>query len=300
MEFKPNEFFLGLVDFIAILLPGALLTGILLAVDNFHAGWYSPGATDTPLFQLARDTQTVTVFWVGFVFTSFSLGYFLSSIASGLDVLFNRIREELFPYERQLFKRFVKQENKIEIGDNYEDPKIKIESGKEIMVLNHAGQLIKNEKTTFNFFCKMFLNNSIRRFFYFLFQLESMLRIDSSLAVVLSIKKNALGDANAVINAYKWSLMTLEAHYPVAAEQANRTMAASKFFRSLVVVFIVLDLLIFFEALPKSDSSLIIVGLLLLFSFREYVVQRQKSIASVYTGLITFYFSPTGFVKTKG
>lgn len=172
MGFKPNEFFLGLVDFIAILLPGALLTGILLAVDKFHAGWYSPGATATPLFQLAQDEKTVTVFWVGFVFTSFGLGYFLSSIASGLDVLFNRIREELFPYERQLFKRFVKQENKIDIGENYEGPKIEIENGKEIMVLNHAGQFIKNEKTTFNCFCKMFINNSIRRFSISFFNLN--------------------------------------------------------------------------------------------------------------------------------
>lgn len=300
MEFKPNEFFLGLVDFITILLPGALLTGVLLAVDNSHSGWYATNANKIgPLYCFGLDDGTSVIFWTGFAFTSFGLGYFLSSIASGLDVLSDNIRKELFPYKKLLFKQFLEQEKNKEIGDNYEDPKLEIEDGKELLVVNNGTGTIKIRKSEFDNFCKDFLSNGFRRFFHFLFELKSEVSIDKSLEVVLSLKNSTLGKGESTINAYKWNLLLLETHCPVAAEQINRTMAASKFFRSLVVVFILLLLFLCFGVLPKSDSSLSIVSILSIFSFREYIVQRQKSIEMAYKGLITLYFLPARFVKTK-
>lgn len=297
MEFKPNEFFLGLVDFIAILLPGALLTGILLAVDNFHRVWYS--SESAPLFQLAQDDKTVAIFWVSFIFTSFGLGYFLSSIASGLDVLADKIRNELFPYKRLLFKQFIEQKKNKKIGANYDEPIPGANAyGNEFLVVNTDTGITEVDKSEFDKFCEDFLTNWFRQLIHFLFALNFKVLIDKNLGEVLSLKNDVLKKTESDINAYKWSLVLLEAHYPVAAEHVNRTMAASKFFRSLVVVFILLLLFLYFGVLPKFHSSLFITASLLVLSFREYIVQRQKSIETAYKGLLTLYFLPERFVKT--
>lgn len=296
MEFKPNEFFLGLVDFIAILLPGALLTSILLAVDNCQRGW--SGLVSGPLFQLAQDDKTVAIFWVGFIFTSFGLGYFLSSIASGLDTLADMIRHELFPYRKSLFSQFIKQKHNKKISTDYEEPTIEIIKGKEVLVVHTNTETIAVEKADFDKFCTDFLGNFFRRFFHFFFELNAKVEIDKNLGVILFLRNNVLPKTEADINAYKWSLIVLEANYPVAAEHVNRTMAASKFFRSLVIVFILVLLFAFAGLLTKSYLSLFLTFLLLVLSFREYIVQRQKSIETAYKGLIALYFLPERFVKT--
>lgn len=97
MDFKPNEFFIGLVEFITILLPGAMLTLIVLLVETNH-----PVQANYVLYQYAFSNDTNIIFWVAIIFSSFGLGYFLSSIASGLDPLYDAIRKQFYPYEEDL------------------------------------------------------------------------------------------------------------------------------------------------------------------------------------------------------
>ena len=58
-------------------------------------------------------------------------------------------------------------------------------------------------------------------------------------------------------------------------------MNASKFFRSLVIVFLIVFVLSIFYQSDIFYNQFILPGLMLL-SFREYVVQRQKSIMMNY------------------
>ncbi len=101
MSFKPNEFFIGLVEFITILLPGAVLAFIVLLVEANH-----PVQTGHALYQYAFNDDKKIIFWVVVIFSSFGLGYFLSSIASGLDPLYDAIRKQFYPYDEDLRERF--------------------------------------------------------------------------------------------------------------------------------------------------------------------------------------------------
>ncbi|MBL0136049.1 MAG: hypothetical protein IPP79_19745 [Chitinophagaceae bacterium] len=56
------------------------------------------------MFAFSEDTTII--FWVLIVFSSFGLGYFLSSIASGLDPLYDWIRKQFSPYNEDLEKGF--------------------------------------------------------------------------------------------------------------------------------------------------------------------------------------------------
>jgi hypothetical protein len=90
MNYKSNEFFIDL-EFITILLSGTVLVFINLLAESNH-----PVQTGHAIYQYAFNDDTKIVFWVVVIF-SFGLGFFLSSIASGLDPLYDRIRKQFYP-----------------------------------------------------------------------------------------------------------------------------------------------------------------------------------------------------------
>lgn len=267
MSFKPGEFFFGLVDFIAILLPGSLLAAILLVIDNLNKGWAGLDEKNQSLFQFANQNETAPVFWVSFAFASFGLGYFLSSISSGIDVLFDKIRAQLYPYKENLIEKIRKDKGIDEIP-----------------------------MEVYNKFCVDFTGSPVRRFFYFLLELEWKIKVDNSFDAAKNIMIENMGTNAGTTNTYKWSLAILDTQFPGFAEQVNKTMAASKFFRSLVVVFSMLLIFKLTGLLPPSFPWWPVIVFLVL-SFREYIVQRLKSIQATYRGIITLYHLPE---KLKG
>jgi len=284
MDFKPNEFFLGLVDFTAIFLPGCLPTGILLAVEAQNLLFKEP------LYCIALQENSSTVFYVVYVFFAYTVGYFLSSIATFLDTWSDKIRHQIYPDDDFITKKYLKSIG-IDLEDKSSENKQKIENIKDGIACSKS-----SHKKYFNEYKDIFLKNEFRQLTHFFFEFEWGIKVNKVLEQVARIKPNHR--LEGAINHFQWSSTVLDSIYPVAAEKSNRSMAASKFFRSLVIVFLLSLLFQLVHMLPQFISNCVWFGLALL-SFREYVVQRQKSIQAAYRGIITFYTLPDKFKKDK-
>jgi ADP-ribose pyrophosphatase YjhB (NUDIX family) len=81
MNFEPEKFFIGLLDFFSILLPGAVLTFLLM--DDV-----SPVIWKTCAYQPLTGAKGVAVFLVA----SYSLGHFVFLLGSWLDELYDIVR----------------------------------------------------------------------------------------------------------------------------------------------------------------------------------------------------------------
>ena len=72
MSFEPQKFFIGLIDFFAIILPGALLTFLVKdKLGTYLLGWHYGDLTGTPA-------------WVAFLGASYLLGHFVFLIGAWL------------------------------------------------------------------------------------------------------------------------------------------------------------------------------------------------------------------------
>jgi len=262
MDYKPSELFIGLVEFISVILPGSLFTAILLGIDASN-----PIYNDTELFNYYKDDTSV-VFWVAFIFVSFGVGYFLNSIASGLDWFFDKIRIELFPYKIDILKKIMNSEKE------------------------YKNSLEKAE-TLFKDYFEEYKSNIFRKTGHFFFETEPEvftdgIKIEKSYEAAFPLKIKHLIESSDAINVYKWSQAILDTYFPAVAEQVNRSMAVSKFFRSLVLVSFLFIIFRLAGWLPDTIPWWPGVVLLIL-SFREYVVQRQKSIQAAYKGIVTLF-----------
>jgi 8-oxo-dGTP pyrophosphatase MutT (NUDIX family) len=81
MNFEPEKFFIGLMDFFSILLPGALLTYLLMD---------SAGPTILGAVQYKKLSSTPG--WVGFLFASYLLGHLIFLLGSWLDEIYDWFR----------------------------------------------------------------------------------------------------------------------------------------------------------------------------------------------------------------
>lgn len=84
---KPSEFYIGVLDFFAILLPGAIVTAILVPVYGDFIVW--------PLIApLNGDTGK----WVTFLIFAYFAGHLIFLLGSYIDYLYNALRERFNPY----------------------------------------------------------------------------------------------------------------------------------------------------------------------------------------------------------
>lgn len=86
---KPSEFFVGVIDFFAILLPGAIATALL-------APRFSAAAS--ALLQLPSSEAGQ---WVVFLVSAYFLGHLIFLLGSYLDPLYNWLRERWAPYDNE-------------------------------------------------------------------------------------------------------------------------------------------------------------------------------------------------------
>lgn len=90
MSFEPEKFFIGLMDFFSILLPGALLTFLLIIVIG-------PAAV-TEL----QETGLPGVEWVAFLVVSYMCGHLAFLLSTVLDVPYDWLRR--YTLNNQIFK----------------------------------------------------------------------------------------------------------------------------------------------------------------------------------------------------
>jgi hypothetical protein len=104
MEYKPGDFFIGVIDFFGILIPGAVFA--------FLHG--------EPLLRLAAvvlPTDRGTFFWVEFLVGSLLLGHFLV----GCSVPLNRLVEVFWPESKDKFYEEAAQEISLPVAMNRRD-----------------------------------------------------------------------------------------------------------------------------------------------------------------------------------
>ena len=94
MNFEPQKFFIGLVDFFSILMPGALLA--YLGKD-----WAGSVLLGQPGFRLDGAEA-----WMVFLFASYLLGHFAFLLGTLLDVPYDWLRK--CTYLGQIEKRLAK------------------------------------------------------------------------------------------------------------------------------------------------------------------------------------------------
>ncbi len=87
MSFNPQNFFIGLMDFFSILLPGALLTWLLM--DEV-----GPAVLGDRYAKL-EGTQA----WAAFLFASYLLGHLVFLLGSWLDGIYDWLRDRTLNWQ---------------------------------------------------------------------------------------------------------------------------------------------------------------------------------------------------------
>jgi hypothetical protein len=82
MNFEHQKFFIGLMDFFSILLPGALLTYLLMGIVG-------PLVLGVRYSKLAGGEA-----WAAFLFASYLFGHLVFLLGSWLDEFYDWVREE--------------------------------------------------------------------------------------------------------------------------------------------------------------------------------------------------------------
>jgi 8-oxo-dGTP pyrophosphatase MutT (NUDIX family) len=219
MSFEPQKFFIGLIDFFAIILPGALLTFLVKdSLGTYVLGWHYGQLTGTSA-------------WVVFLAASYLLGHFVFLIGSWL------------------------------LDDFAYDPMRNASYGKQITKLAEGE---RPSPLLLRWFSRIFFGKET----------------DLTVRYAVKIKEHYLGplEASNAVNAFQWSKAKLTLAYPAAIESVHRFEADSKFFRSLVILcIIVLGVLAPFGIVEMRRELATVCVPVLILAFWRYVDQRLKA-----------------------
>lgn len=229
MNLEPQKFFIGLLDFFSVILPGALLTWF---VGADMVCWLQGG--------VSNDSRFADYGLAAFLLSSYLLGHFIFLFGAALDPLYERIRTGT---SEGRFDRLAR--------------------GKALpwcLTRGLAWLWLKQDA-------------------------------DRAVRLAERIRERYLervGD-DRVVNAFQWCKARLALNAPAALAIVNRFEADSKFFRSLVVLLIVL---VVWSWLPWDSNiqpgAMTVVGIALLpLAFWRYFDQRVKATDQAYWFVIT-------------
>jgi hypothetical protein len=222
VKFSPETFFIGIIDFFSIILPGAVLiyfTSALLQKVFFGSA--------SPNYKSEAEKSAI------FLFSSYLLGHFIFAIASNLDKIYDRIR----------------------LSTSQANTGTSTRSGSRLEKWIAA----KCVPTS----------------------------ADALVERIVSLRHKHIPDADDVpiINAFQWCKARLTIQCPAALAEVQRFEADSKFFRSLVIVFLILIAWsVVIRNFPLTIAS-VILGTL---SFSRYFGRRLKSTEQAYRHILTF------------
>jgi ADP-ribose pyrophosphatase YjhB (NUDIX family) len=234
MEFKPDTFFIGVIDFFSVILPGAVIT-FIADKSNLKSLIVNP-----TIFSQTSDVER----WGVFLVTSYIIGHFLFLLGSKLDnLVYDRIRQGV--------------------------------SGASTLpstARRKASGPISRRLGTFFFSANADL------------ALEQVLRLRD---------RSVPGDHDhAVINAFQWSKAKLTLQAPAALAEVQRLEADSKFFRSMVVVLLVVPFVVLLAPgrimSPGYEWLIFVISPLLMgSSMLRYIELRFKATQYAYWYLLT-------------
>ena len=227
MDFKPQNFFIGVVDFFSVLLPGALLTYFLMGM--FYDSFFGIGKT----FPAPTD---ITVKWIIFLLITYTIGNIIYMLSSFLDASYNKtLRKKLFQSPYDLSYKTARS-----IHSKY------VNVDASLMELSEQKLLTQDQ-------FKNILSNPKREIF----------------------------------NTFKWAKHFLLFNKPEALTDIKRTEADSKFFRSLVITFLIMAFMLLIKG--NFIEPLIFIFLSALCYYR-YGDLRFKATEMAYEMIITYYY----------
>jgi len=226
MNLKPQDFFIGVIDFFSVILPGALVTYFLqglLYADFFGAG---------KVFPLPDTTEQQ---WIIFLFATYIIGNIIFLIAAFLL--------DKFVYDKYLRKRYFK---------------------KNCDLSYHTATAIRDQYLPSESLISQLINAKKLK--------------DDEIEELLS------KDRPEIINTFKWAQYFLSIKFPEILVDIRKVVADSKFFRSLVVAFILIGITLLFEGEWVSGFCFFVLSLLSLFRYGDL---RYKSTQKAYELIIT-------------
>ncbi|MDM0069623.1 NUDIX domain-containing protein [Variovorax sp. J31P207] len=222
MNFEPQKFFIGLMDFFSILLPGALLS---YAIKD---------GVGSRVLDRSFSAMGVPEAWLVFFFSSYLLGHYIFLMGSWFDELYDMARRTT---QTQRLKELARWGT---------------------------------------------LRPKWQRFLLWLvFKREK----DQAVDRVGAIKRNYLNPLQAAdaVNTFQWAKLRLALEKPEVLAPVQRFEADSKFFRSLVVVLLLLP---FAVGPDRRHSFAIYWFVFLLLAFWRYMEQRHKASSQAYWAVI--------------
>jgi hypothetical protein len=230
MSFKPQDFFIGVTDFFSVLLPGALLTYVLLGI--LQDDIFGPE-------KLLDASENVVSQWIVFLVISYIVGNIVFMVASFLDLT----------YDSFLRRRFFQSEHDLPYKTARSIHWKHIDTDQTLKQLLADG-VIENEEFK---------------------------RIRSS-------------PRREIFNTYKWSQHFLLFTNPDALDDVQRIEADSKFFRSLVIAFLIISGLLLWE----GKIALAIISLVLsALCYYRYGDLRHKATQKAYEIVVTHHYLQT-------
>jgi len=228
MDFKPENFFIGITEFFSVLLPGALLT------------WFFINKIQDVRFlnELKNSLpQNDAVKAAAFFLVSYIAGHLIYVFASLLDKwLYSPLRNIIFQRNNDYAFKTASQIKK----ENYVNDRGLLED------IFKAEKLKKNKKVFED--------------------------------------TDEFKDMQEVLNTYKWGLHYLSVKYPQLINDVKRLEADSKFFRSLVISFLIIAIYYFTQYSGKMGLLMLAIAAL---SFYRYGDLRYKSTSLVYELIVT-------------
>ena len=237
MDIKPQNFFIGVVDFFSVWLPGAILTWCLVIM------YYNPGIEKTLRIS---DNETVRIIF--FLFATYVIGSILFGFSSLLDILYDKKL-------RTLFKTKDRDDFKLEVNTAAAIRNTFIDTDEWIAKHLQSGELTNAQ-----------------------------------------VKKLYAKEYRYIINTYKWSQHYLLFKNPDALADVKRLEADSKFFRSLVLTFLIISAMLVISRNQTimttqfriiAAVSFFVFSLISLYLFSTF---RYKSTIRAYELVIAHYY----------
>lgn len=291
MNFKPADFFFGLFDLLTIILPGAVLA--------YFFNYYYFHVLNHPQVEILPADKDELI--VVFVFASYLTGHFIFIIGSQLDGF-------LYPPFRNFFarKNFDITYNAVMLT---KEKLVQSESRKTVL-MNTLPE--KKKKSLSEYFTVKDSNEKIerdlkdslkgklfrpKRFWIVLkFEYYRKLkpRLNKILREIFFVRQEIEPDENSMqrfkkakeielINTFKWAKLILEIKQPSMLDEIKRFEVTSKFFRSLLVVLMII---LVFQFHPYNLMGIIICITLAILSLWRYAEQRYKSTLTAYESIL--------------
>jgi hypothetical protein len=234
MDLKPQNFFIGVVDFFSVWLPGAIFTWFLKII------YYDPVLNLQLPCKVPANEVAEAVF---FLVVSYIIGNILFGFSSLLDTWYDKKL-------RKIFRPKDKEHLELEVKTAAAIKNTFINTDQWLARLNKSGELTNEQ-------LKHLYSKKYRHIF----------------------------------NTYKWSQHYLLFNHPEALADVKRTEADSKFFRSLVLTFFIMSILLFINFHPLTGIAFFLVSLVSLYLFSTY---RYKATIRAYELVITHYYLKPG------